>query len=146
MRREVHPAKADDDTDPSMLLAEIVLDGAQPALEAASPTHVAALAVQGGACTVLVHATTTTSTTLLAPERTLIFLNEKAKVVLGRDTDPVYSAWYLDIGASNHMTWERASFVELNEAVRGSIKFGDGSVVQIMWRGTITLSINGGPR
>jgi hypothetical protein len=44
------------------------------------------------------------------------------------------------------MTGERASFVELNEAVRGSIKFGDGSVVQIMWRGTITLSINGGPR
>jgi hypothetical protein len=42
------------------------------------------------------------------------------------------------------MTGERASFVELNEGVRGTVKFGNGSVVQIMWRGTITLSIGGG--
>jgi hypothetical protein len=44
MRKDVHLAKVDDDADPSMLLAEIELDGAQPALEAASPIPAAALA------------------------------------------------------------------------------------------------------
>jgi transposase InsO family protein len=34
--------------------------------------------------------------------------------------------------------------MELDEAVRGSVKFGDGSVVQIMGRGTIAFSIDGG--
>jgi hypothetical protein len=69
MRKEVHLAKVDDTADPSMLLVKIVLDGAQLALEAASPIPAAPLAVQGGACTALVHATTTTSTMPLAPAR-----------------------------------------------------------------------------
>jgi hypothetical protein len=30
------------------------------------------------------------------------------------------------------MTGERAAFVDLDETVRGNVKFGDGSVVQIM--------------
>jgi hypothetical protein len=77
----------------------------------------------------------------------LIFLNEeKAKVVPGRDGDPVDSTWYLDTGASNHMTGERAAFVDLDETVRDNVKFGDGSVVQIMGKGTIAFSIEGGPQ
>ena len=39
--------------------------------------------------------------------------------------------WYLDNGASNHMTGDREKFQELDEAVTGKVRFGDGSTVQI---------------
>jgi hypothetical protein len=81
-----------------------------------------------------------------APERALIFLNEEnAKIVPGPVDGQLDSTWYLDTGASNHMTGDRAAFAELDEAVRGNVRFGDGSVVQIMGRGTIGFSIDGGP-
>ena len=35
------------------------------------------------------------------------------------------STWYLDSGASNHMTGSRESFVVLDESIKGSVKFGD---------------------
>ncbi|KAJ0532326.1 putative RNA-directed DNA polymerase [Helianthus annuus] len=45
--------------------------------------------------------------------------------------------WYLDNGASNHMTGNRSYFVELNERITGSVKFGDGSRVTIKGKGSI---------
>ena len=39
--------------------------------------------------------------------------------------------WYLDNGASNHMTGEKSYFAELNEHAKGKVKFGDGSCVDI---------------
>ncbi|XP_074376484.1 uncharacterized protein LOC141718044 [Apium graveolens] len=41
------------------------------------------------------------------------------------------SVWYLDNGASNHMTGERSRFKELDENVHGQVRFGDGSTVCI---------------
>uniref|UniRef100_A0A1J3IV73 Copia protein n=1 Tax=Noccaea caerulescens TaxID=107243 RepID=A0A1J3IV73_NOCCA len=45
--------------------------------------------------------------------------------------------WYLDNGASNHMTGEKGYFSELNESIKGMVKFGDGSCVSIGGKGSI---------
>ncbi|GJW48913.1 zinc finger, CCHC-type containing protein [Tanacetum coccineum] len=45
--------------------------------------------------------------------------------------------WYLNNGASNHMTGERNLFAELNESVTGRVWFGDGSTVKIKGKGTL---------
>ena len=60
-------------------------------------------------------------------DRERIFLREekvKPKLASG-DVDSKKSTWYLDSGASNHMTGSRESFVVLDESIKGSVKFGD---------------------
>ncbi|XP_022030648.1 uncharacterized protein LOC110931571 [Helianthus annuus] len=47
--------------------------------------------------------------------------------------------WYLDNGASNHMTGNRVYFFELNERVTGKVKFGDGSYIDIRGKGSVLL-------
>ena len=45
--------------------------------------------------------------------------------------------WYLDFGASNHMTGSKVAFSELDDDVTSTIKFIDGLRVAIRGRGTI---------
>lgn len=45
------------------------------------------------------------------------------------------NVWYLDNGASNHMTGEYSKFKELNEKVTGCVKFKDRSTVEIKGKG-----------
>ncbi|XP_076918167.1 uncharacterized protein LOC143578479 [Bidens hawaiensis] len=47
--------------------------------------------------------------------------------------------WYLDNGASNHMTGNVSFFSELNKRVGGKVKFGDGSYVDICGKRSILL-------
>jgi hypothetical protein len=71
-----------------------------------------------------------------------VFLNEH-KVVADLDADGEHGEmqWYLDTGASNHMTGD-ASFSELNPGVIGSVRFGE-----IAGRGTVLFtSKDGGHR
>lgn len=45
--------------------------------------------------------------------------------------------WYLDNGASNHMTGDRHKFRDLDETVTGKVRFGDGSAVEIQGKGQL---------
>lgn len=48
-------------------------------------------------------------------------------------------SWYLDTGASNHMTGCEDVFTNIDKSVKGSVKFGDGSVVEIHGRGAVLI-------
>nr|GEV01277.1 hypothetical protein [Tanacetum cinerariifolium] len=52
--------------------------------------------------------------------------------------------WYLDNGASNHMTGDRSKFHELEEYVPGRVKFGDGSTVTIIGKGSVLFDCKNG--
>jgi hypothetical protein len=45
--------------------------------------------------------------------------------------------WYLDNGASNHMTGDRQKFRDMDSTATGKVRFGDGSAVEIEGKGSI---------
>ena len=53
-------------------------------------------------------------------------------------SDP--TLWYLDTGATNHMTGRREFFSNLDESTTGPVKFGDNSRIQIKGKGEIKVS------
>jgi hypothetical protein len=77
---------------------------------------------------------------LALEQQQLVHLDEtKAQAFLGTscsDNDHL-EGWYLDTGATNHMMGHGNVFSELDRAVQGTIKFRDGSVVNICGKGTI---------
>ncbi|KAJ0537515.1 putative RNA-directed DNA polymerase [Helianthus annuus] len=69
-----------------------------------------------------------------------VFLNEEWVIPKRFETKPMEKdTWYLNNGASNHMTGNRAYFFELNERVTGKVKFGDGSCIDIRGKGSVLL-------
>jgi hypothetical protein len=69
-----------------------------------------------------------------------VFLNEERVV-------PVPAAagvWYLDTCANSHMTGTRDSFVTLDESIKGSVRFGDGSLVTIAGKGNVLFRCSDG--
>jgi len=49
-------------------------------------------------------------------------------------------SWILDTGATNHMTGRREALASLDESVRGAVRFGDGSTVEIQGIGSVALA------
>lgn len=70
----------------------------------------------------------------------------KATTNIGKEIESKIeeNIWYLDNGASNHMTGHREKFTKLDESVAGQVKFGDGSVVHIRGKGSIQLLCKNG--
>jgi hypothetical protein len=70
----------------------------------------------------------------------------EAKVFIQRDrqTDDAGGRWVLDTGATNHMTGDRSMFAEFNPAMCGTVRFGDGSVVNIEGRGMVLFACKSG--
>jgi hypothetical protein len=76
----------------------------------------------------------------------LLHLDEsRAHAVLydGSSSDKT-DGWCLDTGATHHMTGQREFFTELDSDVRGSIKFGDASSVEIKGVGSVIFSAESG--
>ena len=64
-----------------------------------------------------------------------LFLNQERVFLANYDE----GAWVLDTGATNHMTGCRASLADLDETVRGAVRFGDGSTVEICGVGAVPM-------
>nr|CAE04657.2 OSJNBa0061G20.13 [Oryza sativa Japonica Group] len=81
--------------------------------------------------------------TLLMAHVIGVHLTEK-KVVLYHehgDGTELTGDWFLDTGATNHMTGAGSAFAELNTGVLSTVKFGDGSVIEIQGRGTVVFGV-----
>ncbi|KAG7582944.1 Zinc finger CCHC-type superfamily [Arabidopsis suecica] len=78
----------------------------------------------------------------------VVFLNEKHCVPSKFETSvDGENVWYLDNGASNHMTGDRRYFDQLDDSVTGKVRFGDDSRIDIKGKGTIAfIDLNGTPR
>lgn len=77
-------------------------------------------------------------------EENMLINEEKMVPKLDGTKEIESNLWYLDNGASNHMTGQRSKFDVLDENVTGKVKFGDGSMVQIKGRGSIILKCKNG--
>jgi hypothetical protein len=69
-----------------------------------------------------------------------VFLNEERVVPTPTDG----RRWFFDSGGSNHMTGCREMVTQLDEKVRGIVKFGDGSLVEIHGRGVVLFNCRSG--
>nr|GEU94492.1 zinc finger, CCHC-type [Tanacetum cinerariifolium] len=81
----------------------------------------------------------------LEPTLLMAILEDEEQKVSLHEEDVGYketnkdSLWYLDNGASNHMTGVREHFKELNEKVSGKVRFRDGSYIEIKGKGLILI-------
>ena len=79
------------------------------------------------------------------PATALLHLDEpRARVLLGNSSDDDrVDGWYLDSGATHHMTGRR-EFSDLDVDVGGSVRFGDSSTVEIKGVGSVILTAKSG--
>lgn len=84
--------------------------------------------------------------TLLMQE--VVYINEQRCIPSRFETNTGEdNIWYLDNGASNHMTGDQRYFDKIDNSVTGKVRFGDDSRIDIKGKGSISLiDINGEPR
>ena len=77
---------------------------------------------------------------------TLLPLDEpRARASLGDSSgNDKVDGWVLDTGATHHMTGRREFFTELDSSVRGSVRFGDASGVEIKGVGSVIFAAKSG--
>lgn len=75
----------------------------------------------------------------------VVFLNEeKLNINALEMSQDKSNVWYLENGASNHMTGDRSYFNQLDETITGKVKFGDDLRIDIKGKGSITFVFKGG--
>jgi hypothetical protein len=70
----------------------------------------------------------------------LVYLHEAVRdpeLLFTGDGESSEDLWYLDNGASNHMSGNRHKFRDLDTSIGGKVRFGDGSSVEIHGRGSM---------
>ncbi|XP_073355479.1 uncharacterized protein [Aegilops tauschii subsp. strangulata] len=67
-----------------------------------------------------------------------VYLHDKKRMNTSRHV------WYLDTGASNHMTGDKDQFSELRVSVGRTVRFSDGRTVDIAGRGTLLFELKNG--
>nr|GEU40972.1 ribonuclease H-like domain, reverse transcriptase, RNA-dependent DNA polymerase [Tanacetum cinerariifolium] len=81
----------------------------------------------------------------LEPTLLMAILEDEEQEVLLHEKNVRYketnmdNLWYLDNGASNHMTGVREHFKELDEEVSGKVRFEDGLYIEIKGKGSILI-------
>jgi len=134
LRDEAHLAQAEEeDNEPTLLMARATLTSDPLPLRAASPPpHATSVPLPQGSASPPPHAA--------GKRRPLQIVEAKvfAQLDAGED-DRDESLWYLDTGATNHMSGCRTAFHDLDTQIRGVVKFGDSSVVPIEGAGTVLL-------
>ena len=83
------------------------------------------------------------SSMVIASSSLLIAVVEEASDILlhgseGEPSDP--TLWYLDTGATNHMTGRREFLRSIDKSTMGFVKFGDNSKIRIEGRGDIEIT------
>ncbi|KAI3518152.1 hypothetical protein L1887_06594 [Cichorium endivia] len=76
-----------------------------------------------------------------------VFLNEeslKPQLQTHGNSQNLSRIWYLDTGASNHMTGDKSKFRSLNESIQGYVKFGNESRVRIEGKGSVVFKCKDG--
>ncbi|KAL8098390.1 hypothetical protein AgCh_031228 [Apium graveolens] len=81
-------------------------------------------------------------------EESIMLVNEEKvapKLKKAADEKQVDSnLWYLDNGATNHMSGQHTKFKDLDEKITGRVKFGDGSMVHIKGKGSVIFKCKNG--
>ena len=77
----------------------------------------------------------------------IVYLNERnvkpKEFDSNTDSDRI---WYLDNGASNHMTGNRSYFRSIDETITGKVRFGDDSRIDIKGKGSVLFVSQDGRR
>ena len=77
----------------------------------------------------------------------MMLVNENADVLLqGMSGSPVDDMWYLDIGASSHMTGMKNFYQTLDESHKGVVIFDDGSSIRYEGKGEVHMDCTNGER
>ncbi|XP_021321312.1 uncharacterized protein LOC110437255 [Sorghum bicolor] len=85
------------------------------------------------------------SSSVVGAQARVHIVEPKVLLHLEQEEDTVVPRrWVLDTGATNHMTGSRSVFAELNTSVTDTVKFGDGSVVNIEGKGTVLFACKNG--
>ncbi|XP_013589086.1 PREDICTED: uncharacterized protein LOC106297383 [Brassica oleracea var. oleracea] len=77
----------------------------------------------------------------------VVYLNEKkVKPSIFEDEENMENVWYLDNGASNHMSGNRMFFYSLDKGITGKVRLGDDSRIDIKGKGSIKFVLKGGEK